>query len=66
MTGTEYRGRVRDQTMNRRKGAVLLLLASSLGVQSTLLQVQKLVEVDVPLVRGVSVLALLVHIGSQL
>ena len=63
MTGTEYRGRVRDQTMNRRKG---VLLASSLGVQSTLLQVQKLVEVDVPLVRGVSVLALLVHIGSQL
>ena len=46
-------GRGRDQTMK-----VVELLASSSGVQSILLQVQTLAEVDVPLVRG---LELLVH-----
>ena len=40
--------------MNTRK--VVELLASSSGVQSTLLQVQTLAEVGVPLVRGVSAL----------
>ena len=59
MSGDEYRGRGGAQTMNTRK--VVVLLASSSGVQSILLQVQTLAEVDVPLVRDVSALELLVY-----